>query len=162
MWRVATALIKASTIVRGIRRRFRNKYYRLVLKSMGDGCQISENIFIAGPQSISLGKNVHVNDGVKLQSCDGAAIDIGNNVTISYDVIILTGGLDVRNEINHKKHITRPVIIKDNAWLGAKSIILPGVIVGSGSLVAAGSVVTKDVADNVIVAGVPASFIRSL
>ncbi|WP_280523208.1 DapH/DapD/GlmU-related protein [Arthrobacter woluwensis] len=55
-----------------------------------------------------------------------------------------------------------PITIDDGSWVGAGSILLPGVTIGKGSVVAAGSVVTKDVPPNVLVAGIPASVIRSL
>ncbi|NTU65300.1 MAG: hypothetical protein HGB05_18340 [Chloroflexi bacterium] len=55
-----------------------------------------------------------------------------------------------------------PVTIQDGTWLGARCIVLPGVTVGRGSVVGAGSVVTKDVPPNTLVGGVPAKVIRSI
>jgi acetyltransferase-like isoleucine patch superfamily enzyme len=54
------------------------------------------------------------------------------------------------------------IVIKKNAWIGAGAIILPGVTVGENAIVAAGAVVNKDVADNTIVAGVPAKKIKNI
>ena len=56
----------------------------------------------------------------------------------------------------------KPIHIKKNAWIGAGSTILPGVTVGENAIVAAGSVVTKDVAPNTLVAGVPAKFVKNI
>ncbi|MDE5634180.1 MAG: transferase [Muribaculaceae bacterium] len=58
--------------------------------------------------------------------------------------------------------MTAPVVIRRNAWIGAGAIILPGVTVGENAIVAAGAVVTKDVADNTVVAGIPAKYIRDI
>jgi acetyltransferase-like isoleucine patch superfamily enzyme len=58
--------------------------------------------------------------------------------------------------------LLNPVIIKRNAWIGAAATILPGVTIGENAVVAAGAVVTKDVAPNTIVGGVPAKFIKSI
>ena len=84
-------------------------------------------------------------------------IEIGENVIISENVII-------RDSDNHQitggNSMFAPVIIKDNAWIGMSAIILKGVTVGEGAIVAAGSVVTKDVPPHTIVAGVPARVIK--
>lgn len=58
--------------------------------------------------------------------------------------------------------ITKPIIIKKNAWIGAGATILPGVTIGENAVVAAGSVVSKDVPANVVVGGVPAKTIKSI
>jgi acetyltransferase-like isoleucine patch superfamily enzyme len=57
-------------------------------------------------------------------------------------------------------HVKKKVIICDDVWIGANCIVLPGVTIGSGSVVAAGSVVTKDIPNNCIVGGIPAKIIR--
>ena len=56
----------------------------------------------------------------------------------------------------------KPVLIDENAWLGANSTVLPGVTVGKNAVVAAGAVVTKDVPANTVVAGVPAKIIKEI
>jgi len=63
--------------------------------------------------------------------------------------------------MNKLSVIDKPTIIEDNVWIGGNCSILGGVTIGQGSIVAAGSVVTKDVSPNSIVGGVPAKFIRS-
>lgn len=85
-------------------------------------------------------------------------ITIGKNVFIGENVIIRDS--DDHNVIRKGYINTKPIIIRDHVWIGMKSIILKGVTIGQNSIVAAGSVVTKDVPDNVIVAGVPAKIIR--
>lgn len=63
---------------------------------------------------------------------------------------------------DRKALIAKPITLKQRAWIGAGSTILPGVTVGQNAVVAAGSVVSKDVPDNVVVGGVPAKFIKSI
>ncbi|MBK8988842.1 MAG: acyltransferase [Chloroflexi bacterium] len=92
-----------------------------------------------------------------------APITIGHNVGVGHQVLFLTGS----HEIDDSKRrvgplMTSPVVIHDGAWLGARCIILPGVTIGKGAVVAAGAVVTKDVPANTLVAGVPAQIIREL
>jgi acetyltransferase-like isoleucine patch superfamily enzyme len=81
-------------------------------------------------------------------------LDIGDNVSISPDVRILTATHGV-NDPGFRVE-TRPVTIEDNVWIGTGAMILPGVTVGRGGVVAAGAVVTRDVPPLAIVAGVPA------
>ena len=63
---------------------------------------------------------------------------------------------------DRKALLTKPIIIKRNAWIGAGATILPGVTIGENSVVAAGAVVSRDVLPNVVVGGVPAKIIRSI
>jgi len=56
----------------------------------------------------------------------------------------------------------KPILIKRNAWIGAGAIILPGVTIGENAIVAAGAVVSKDVADNTIVGGIPAKYLKNI
>lgn len=79
---------------------------------------------------------------------------IGNCVVINSGVMVLTASHDVLDE--KWKTISKPIIIKDYAWIASRSIILPGVVIGQGAVVAAGSVVTKDVPPYSIVGGNPA------
>lgn len=111
----------------------------------------------------------------------GKFIDIGRNVFINHACSFLDmGGIILEDEVligpkvnliteNHpldpndrRTLITKPILIKRKAWIGAGAIILPGVTVGENAVVAAGAVVSKDVPDNTIVAGVPAKIIKSI
>ena len=85
------------------------------------------------------------------------SIEIGKNVNISSQVIILTADHDP-NDKNFKSRIKK-TIIEDYAWLSTRSMVLPGIRIGKGAVVAAGAVVTKDVPPYVIVGGVPAKII---
>lgn len=85
-------------------------------------------------------------------------ITIGNNVNISPEVMILTAYHDPDSEDFRGVH--KPVVIEDNAWIATRAMILPGVTIGKGAIVAAGAVVTKNVAPKTIVGGNPAKIIR--
>jgi acetyltransferase-like isoleucine patch superfamily enzyme len=81
-------------------------------------------------------------------------LTIGKNVSISPEVMILTAEHAVQD--SQFSGVERPVVIRDYAWIGSRAVILPGVTLGQGAVVAAGAVVTKDVPDYAIVGGVPA------
>ena len=92
-------------------------------------------------------------------------VNIGNHVNLAQGVTVTALN---HNYDNPEKYIdqqgitTQPVIIGDDVWIGAGAVILPGVSVGSHSVVAAGAVVTKDVPQRCVVAGVPAKIIRTI
>ena len=156
-------LLTMDRLLRGLRRRLRNFYYSRVLKSMGDGCQICDGVLITRAHTVSLGAGVYLNDGAVIQACEGSHISLGNYVTLSYGAKLLTGGLAIGNHgVNIKWHEVKPIVVEDGAWIGAGAIILPGVTVGRKAIVAAGSVVNRNVEANTIVGGVPAKFIRAI
>ena len=84
-------------------------------------------------------------------------INIGDNVFISHDVTIMDSDA---HQIKSGREKTKAVSIGDNVWIGSKTLILKGVNIGSGAVIGAGSVVTKDVPAGCIVAGNPARVIR--
>ena len=86
-------------------------------------------------------------------------IQIGKDVAISHNVTIMDSDAHNIKEWNHKK--TKPVIIGNHVWIGSRAMILKGVKIGDGAVVAAGAVVTKDVPSNSLVAGVPAKVIKT-
>jgi acetyltransferase-like isoleucine patch superfamily enzyme len=156
-------LVTAQRLARGLRRRIRTFAYRQMLGAMGKGCHICDGVVIYGPQHISLGDGVVLNDGALLQVYDGnAGITIGDRVTISYRACILTVGLDLDVGLENHAHAGGPVLIEPGAWIGAYAVVLPGVTVGRGAVVGAGSVVTHDVPPHTVVAGTPARAIRTL
>jgi maltose O-acetyltransferase len=89
-------------------------------------------------------------------------LTIGNNVTIAKNSMIFThnGAINLLTKFGISKEKCLPVVINDDVFIGAGSIILPGVTIGKGSIVGAGSVVTKSVPDNCIVAGNPAEILK--
>ena len=156
-------LLTLERVLKGLRRRLRGLYYSRILRSMGTGSQICGGVLIAGADNVSLGDRVSVNDGVIIQSCEGAGISVGNDVTLSYGVKLITGGLVIGNDgAVRGYHEAKPITLGDSAWIGAGAIILPGITVGRGAIVAAGSVVTRDVEPFTVVGGSPAKLIRRI
>ena len=116
-------------------------------------------VYINVGQFTRIGKNVYINHLCSM--LDMGTITIGNNVLIGPKVNILSEEHPV-NPAERKVLLTRPVVIKNGAWIGAGATILPGVTVGENSVVAAGAVVNNDVPDNTIVGGIPAQIIKKI
>jgi maltose O-acetyltransferase len=114
---------------------------------LGWGCSISE------PSNVSIGRTSFINPGVYLDGRGGKLV-IGENVDVAREVRIWTASHDPHDD--YHRVFGADVTIEDYAWIGTRSTVLPGVRIGRGAVVAAGSVVTKDVAPMAIVAGVPA------
>lgn len=114
-----------------------------------------EGFHIRNPKGIVLEDGVSIGPKVLLDGRKG--LHIGKSAVIAYDAIIWTLNHDY-NDINFCGK-GAPVEIGEYAWICSRSIILPGIKVGRGAVVAAGAVVTKDVPDFAIVAGIPAKVI---
>jgi len=112
---------------------------------IGDNVGMSQAALICH-KSIKIGNDVKIGGGVSVYDTDFHSLDPK----------IRKSKEDIKNRIE------RPVVIKDNAFIGAHSIILKGVTIGENSIIGAGSVVTKSVPDNQIWAGNPAKFIRNI
>lgn len=129
--------------------------------SLGDGSSLCRGIEISSerPDSIcSVGKNSQIGRNVRLDFTGG--LSIGNDVVISDRTVIFTHshGTDPRSVPTKT-----PLSIGNGVWIGADTLIVEGVsAIGSGAVVAAGSVVTREVPPGTLVAGVPARVIREL
>jgi acetyltransferase-like isoleucine patch superfamily enzyme len=131
----------------------RNSITRLFLKNCGQGNQFLMGLEMRNPQQISIGNHNIINSRVMLDGRKGK-LTIGNNVNISTEAQIWTLEHDAHDPLFRDKG--GDVVIEDYAWIGSRAMILPGVTIGRGAVVAAGSIVRKDVAPMSIVAGMPA------
>lgn len=107
--------------------------------------------------NITVGKNVFINAACKFQ--DQGGIVVGDNVLIGHSVIIATLNHDFE-PANRMAMQAKKVKIGNDVWIGSGSIILPGITINNGAIIGAGSVVTRDVPQNAIVAGNPAKIIK--
>lgn len=131
---------------------FRKCWYKLMGLTIGLNSHVDMNSYFIAPRHIRIGANTHIN-----QSCflDGRGeITIKDNVSISHYVKICTGSHSSNSPTFEEAH--GEIIIEEYAWIGIGAIILKNVILGEGCIVAAGSVVTNNVAPYTIVAGSPA------
>ena len=117
------------------------------------------------PFYTAFGKNTRVGRGVFINfGCtflDQGGITIEDGVFIAPDVKILTEGHPEEPARRHTL-VTKPIHVGRNVWIGAGATILPGVSIGENAIIAAGAVVAKDVAANMIVGGVPARELREI
>ena len=109
--------------------------------SLGENSYISSYCVIGVNESIQIGKNVMIANAVSIRDTDHL-----------FD--------DISLPMNQQGYRTRPVVIKDNVWIGHGVVITKGVTIEEGAIIAANAVVTKDVPKNTIVGGVPAKIIR--
>ena len=136
-----------------------------VLFSELTGRPVDESFWLFPPfytdcgKNIHIGKNVFINMGCKFQDQGGIFIEDG--ALIGHNVVLAT--------LNHAASpkdrgsmIPAPIRIGKNVWVGANAVILPGVTIGDGAIVAAGAVVNRDVPENTVVGGVPAKVIRTI
>lgn len=145
--------------------------------SLGDNCHIKgELINISGEGKLQIGDWCYLGENSTLWN-SGADLIVGDRVLIAKDVFIAnnnTHPIDPLERHNHYKAIistghpkdidldAKAIVIEDDVWIGCHSIVLKGVTIGKGSIVAAGSVVTKDVPAYTMVGGNPAVVIKKI
>ena len=116
-----------------------------------------ELVSVTGP--LTIGDGSFLNYGCSISA--HASVTIGRNCLIGNYVLIMDN--DYHDPLDHARlSVSKPIVIEDDAGIGARAIILKGVRVGRGAVVAAGAVVTKDVPARTMVAGVPATPVRTL
>lgn len=128
---------------------------------------VGEKVWIGKTFNCDNGKNIFIGNNFtgnyNLTILDIMEVRIGNNVMIGPNSLISTVNHPL-TPLGRRKHlgIGKPVHIGNDVWLGGNVTILPGVTIGNNVVVAAGAVVTKDIPDNSLVAGVPAKLIRTI
>lgn len=129
-------------------------------KSYGKGVYLYHPCVVTGADNFVIGNNVHINRKSFIRAEGG--LYIGNNVHISRNFTLYT--------INHnycgsalpydEEIICKPVVIKDNVWIGINVTVIPGVVIGEGAIVGAGTVVSRDIPPLAIVGSAPQRVIR--
>jgi acetyltransferase-like isoleucine patch superfamily enzyme len=132
-------------------------FLRRMLKECGPGLDISQHAILKFPERLSLGANVFFNRGVFVTA--RAPISIGDNTSVGSYTIINSGDhryQDRTTPVRTQGHELRPIVIEEDVWIGSHAVILKGVRLGRGCVVAAGAVVAADVPPFTVVGGVPA------
>ncbi|MET3688006.1 maltose O-acetyltransferase [Priestia megaterium] len=129
--------------------------------STGENVYVEPNIRVDYGYNIFVGENFFANfDCVILDICK---VSFGDNCLLGPGVHIYTATNPIDpNERNSGKEYAKPIIFEDNVWTGGSSVINSGVTIGDNVVIASGSVVTKDVPNNVVVGGNPAKIIKKL
>ena len=185
VYRLILSIDGNAAIENNVRLRFINNI------RLGNGCYLDENVYLhACPSGIDIGENTLVMHGAVLhvynfRDLPNAGIKIGKDCLISeYTIIRGQGGVNIGDRVYtspntqimavnhvfdnpdhpfiHQGITAQGIQIEDDVWLGANAVITDGVRIGQGAVIAAGAVVTKNVPEHTIVAGVPAQFIRKI
>ena len=131
---------------------------RLIVPQFGEGNEIDGHVYVGDGSDIVIASRCQINRGCRLNR-----VRMADNVMIGPDVIVVgklhrTDAIDVPM-IDQGDYEKAPTVIHEDVWIGARVIILPGVVIGTGAIVGAGAVVTRDVSPRTIVGGVPAKVI---
>lgn len=133
---------------------------RRVLGGLGKDSVIDYGCYLRYPWLISIGSKTYINRNCSFYPSyhERAPIVIGSQVTIAYNVSFIGGSHDyLRLDL---PDVGAPITVHDHVWIGCNVVVLPGVTIGEGAVIGAGSVVIADVAPFQVVAGVPARHIK--
>lgn len=129
------------------------------------GKPVSDSLRVFPPFYSDFGKNIQVGENVFINACchfqDHGGVTIGDGCQIGHNVVFATlnHGLSPEDRLHT---YPAPIVLGKNVWVGSNATILQGVTIGDNAIIGAGAVVTKDVAANTIVGGVPARFIKRI
>jgi maltose O-acetyltransferase len=145
--------------------RLRSRALRLGGVRVGERTVFAGRLRIGGGRApasrLSFGVDCFVNDDCRFDTT--GPIAVGDDVYLGHEVAVITSSHEVgRSDRRAKGFVVAPVTIGKGSWIGARAMILPGVDIGGGVIVAAGAVVTRNVDDDVMVAGIPARVVRQL
>lgn len=163
----AAAVRRAMTIAAAINRltfadadEIRALFSELTCREIDESFRLIPPLTTAYGREIRVGRRVFINQNCTIY--DLAEISIGDDVMIGPNVSLISAGHPVEVSERFAGVVGKPIVIERNVWIAAGAILIGGVRVGENSVVAAGSVVTKDVPANTLVGGNPARVIRSL
>lgn len=145
----------------GFQARLRILFYSVTLPKCGKNLYVHPNTIFYYPHNLYIGENVYFNRNVFITA--RAKITIGNNVLIGPNTVINSGNhiySDSKTLICLQGHISKDIVVEDDVWIGANVAILCGVKIGKGSVIAAGSVINRDIPPYSVVAGIPARKVK--
>lgn len=132
----------------------------LIGTKVDDSFSLIPPFYTTGGEHIRIGRNVFINQNCTLYDLGG--IDIADDVMIGPNVSLITSGHPLEPSRRRDAVTAKPIVIGRNVWIAAGVTIIGGVTVGENSVVAAGSVVTRDIPSNCLAAGNPARVMRSI
>lgn len=139
-------------------KQYKNNLLLTQFKQCGKRVLLRQPVVMESIENISLGDDVSIAQFVHCWGQGG--ITIGNRVMIGSHSAISSATHDYEAENMYNSLVLAPVQIGDDVWIGAHSMIMPGVRIGNGAVIGAGSIVTKDVPDRAIVLGTPAQLFK--
>jgi acetyltransferase-like isoleucine patch superfamily enzyme len=152
-------MLQCDVVAGIVRARGRVRIHRLAPTGrivLGDRVQFERGVSltVGGEATIEIGDRVYVNDSTRIGAL--SRVEIGSRSMLAAEVSIMDSNF---HRLDGSLG-TAPVVIGEHAWLGSRSMVLPGVTVGDGAVIAAGSVVSRDVEPGTLVAGNPAQVLR--
>ena len=140
----------------------RETLLRELFAEIGEGCYIEPPLQANwGGRHVHFGRNIYANFNLTL--VDDTHIYVGDFTQLGPNVVLATAGHPILPELREQAYqYNAPVRVGRNCWLGANVVVVPGVTIGDNVVVGAGSVVTKDLPDNVIAVGNPCKILREV
>lgn len=135
-------------------------FSELIGKKVDDSFLLAPPFYTTGGLDIHVGRNVFINQNCTFYDLGG--LEIGDDVMIGPNVSLITSGHPIDPAQRRTCVVAKPIVIERNVWIAAGATIIGGVTVGENSVVAAGSLVTRNVPPNTLVGGNPARVIRSI
>ncbi len=158
----ALELLYDYNATRPTEREKREELLKMMFLEIGEGCYIEPPLHANwGGKHVRFGRNVYANFGLTL--VDDAEISVGDGTLFGPNVVVDTGTHPISPALREKQaQYNLPVRIGKNVWVGAGSVIMPGVTIGDNTVIGAGSIVTKDIPANVVAYGSPCRVMRPI
>lgn len=137
-------------------------YLKLQFKEFGEGSALSNDVDVTWPGNIYIGENVSIGKNSYLWASSKGLITIGDGCAIAAGVKLVTPTHDYNVLPVSTVGVNKSIVVGKDVWIGTAAIVLPGVTIHDGAVVAAGAVVSEDVPPDCVVGGVPARIIKKL
>lgn len=158
---IAKKICKKYNDTNPIKIKKREKLIKKLFGKTGNNFFIEQNFWCDYGYNISIGENFYMNHNCIILDC--AKVQFGDNVFIAPNCSFYTAGHPIDVETRNKGlEYAKPIKIGNNVWIGGNVVVLPGVTIGDNVTIGAGSVVTKNIPDNVVAYGNPCRVIREI